>query len=35
MKNDTTYQTEITQQFTDGMETYYDAMSEMGKFTGG
>ncbi len=34
MKNDTTYQTEITQQFTDGMETYYDAMSEMGKFTG-
>ncbi len=34
MKNDTTYQTKITDHFTDGMHTYYEAMSEMGKFTG-
>lgn len=34
MKNDTTYRTEITAHFTDGMSTYLDAMSQMGKFTG-
>lgn len=34
MKNDTTYNTEITDHFTDGMGTYYEAMSQMGKFTG-
>lgn len=34
MKNDTTYQTKITDHFTNGMHTYYEAMSEMGKFTG-
>lgn len=34
MKNDTTYRTEITEHFTNGMSTYLDAMSQMGKFTG-
>jgi len=34
MQNDTTYQTKITDHFTDGMATYYDAMSEIGKFSG-
>lgn len=34
MKNDTTYSTEITEYFTNGMITYKDAMSDMGKFTG-
>lgn len=34
IQNDTTYQTKITTQFTDGMHTYYEAMSEIGKFTG-
>ena len=34
MKNDTTYRTEITENFTNGMSTYLDAMSQMGKFTG-
>ncbi|KAF5059132.1 NMT1-like family protein [anaerobic digester metagenome] len=34
MKNDTTYQTAITEHFTNGMHTYYEAMSEIGKFTG-
>ena len=34
MKNDTTYLTEITDHFTDGMNLYCDVMSDMGKFTG-
>lgn len=34
MENDTTYQTHITEHFTNGMHTYYEAMSEIGKFTG-
>nr|WP_312579929.1 ABC transporter substrate-binding protein [Sedimentibacter sp.] len=34
MQNDTTYQTKITEHFTDGMATYFDAMSEIGKFSG-
>lgn len=34
LKNDTTYTTEITDYFTQGMETYYEAMTEMGKFSG-
>jgi NitT/TauT family transport system substrate-binding protein len=34
MENDTTYQTAITEHFTNGMATYYDAMSEIGKFSG-
>lgn len=34
MQNDTTYKTEINDNFTNGMATYHDAMSEMGKFSG-
>lgn len=34
LENDTTYTTEITEHFTNGMATYYQAMTEMGKFTG-
>lgn len=34
VQNDTTYTTKVTDHFTDGMETYYEAMSAMGKFTG-
>ena len=34
MQNDTTYRTEINDNFTNGMATYHEAMSEMGKFTG-
>ncbi len=34
MKNDTTYSTKVNDNFTNGMKTYYDAMTEMGKFTG-
>lgn len=34
MQNDTTYATKITDHFTDGMHTYYDAMTDIGKFTG-
>lgn len=34
MQNDTTYSTQVTDNFTNGMKTYYDAMTEMGKFTG-
>lgn len=34
MENDTTYNTEINDSFTQGMITYFEAMTEMGKFTG-
>jgi len=34
MQNDTTYQTKITEHFTNGMATYHGAMSEIGKFSG-
>lgn len=34
MENDTTYSTAVTEHFTNGMHTYHEAMSEMGKFTG-
>ncbi|WP_312907404.1 ABC transporter substrate-binding protein [Tissierella praeacuta] len=34
LKNDTTYSTEITDNFINGMEIYYDVMTDMGKFTG-
>lgn len=34
MQNDTTYQTEITEHFTNGMATYHGVMSEIGKFSG-
>lgn len=34
MKNDTTYQTQITENFTNGMATYHEAMSKIGKFSG-
>lgn len=33
-KNDTTYQIEPDEHFTNGMSIYFDAMTEMGKFTG-
>lgn len=33
-QNDTTYSTEPTEQFKNGMSTYFDAMTNMGKFTG-
>lgn len=32
--NDTTYSTEITEHFQYGMRVYYEAMTEMGKFSG-
>lgn len=34
MENDTTYSTKVNDQFINGMKTYYEAMSEMDKFTG-
>lgn len=34
LKNDTTYSTEINEKFINGMRLYYEAMTEMGKFTG-
>lgn len=34
MKNDTAYGTAITDNFINGMKTYYEVMSDMGKFTG-
>lgn len=34
LNNDTTYSTEISENFKNGMRIYYDAMTEMGKFSG-
>ncbi len=34
LENDTTYTTVVNDHFTDGMATYYEAMTEMGKFSG-
>ena len=34
MNNDTTYSTTPSDNFKNGMRIYYDAMTEMGKFTG-
>ncbi len=34
LKNDTTYGTEITDNFINGMHIYYEVMNDMGKFTG-
>ena len=34
IKNDTTYSTEVTDKFVNGMETYYNVMKDMGKFNG-
>lgn len=34
LNNDTTYSTEISENFKNGMQIYYEAMTEMGKFSG-
>jgi NitT/TauT family transport system substrate-binding protein len=34
LNNDTTYSTEINENFINGMRIYYEAMTEMGKFSG-
>lgn len=34
LNNDTTYSTETSENFKNGMRIYYDAMTEMGKFSG-